>query len=266
MALPTRDELLAHVELRFYELAPDAPIKLDPNNPAHQTMIRQWHQAHHEMLSQLTDKVFFGYYPDAPKRLNPVDGDHATYIEYWNDIAEQIDGRPGRYDWSHGSIVGAAPSGEAMVAGTVAGTGDSQDEGGAGAEPEEIEMPLQDGSVRLEQQVEYVRTMMSAYADAVASTPLAAKLIDHTWKQVEALRALVKDGTFNTYDHWWRSASYSETIYDEDDRTEELAFVRDLTLEAKIDRTTGVLETHLSGWATDFKKHDTFGRTSLATR
>ena len=230
MALPTRDELLAHVELRFYELAPDAPIKLDPNNPAHQTMIRQWHQAHHEMLSQLTDKVFFGYYPQAPKRLDPADAEHATYIEYWKDIAEQIDGRPGRYDWSHGSVVGADSSGDAAIS----GSGDSQDD--AGAEQEEIEMPLQDGSVRLEQQIEYVRTMMGFYAEAVASTPLAAKLIDHTWKQVEALRTLVKDGTFSTYDHWWRSASYSETIYDEDDRTEELAFVRDLTLEAKIDR------------------------------
>ncbi len=247
MALPTRDELLAHVEFRFRELAPDAPIKLDPNNSAHQTMIRQWHQAHHEMLSKLTDEVFFGYYPDAPKQLDPANADQATYIEYWKDIAEQIDGRPGRYDWSHGSVVATIPS-------TDTGAGD-----------EEIEMPLQDGSVKFEEQVGYVRTMMDFYAEAVASTPLAAKLIDHTWKQVEALRALVKDGTFNGYDHWWRSSAYSETIYDEDDRTEELAFVRDLTLEAKIDRTTGVLDTHLAGWATDFKKHNTFGRTSLAT-
>ena len=107
--------------------------------------------------------------------------------------------------------------------------------------------------------------MMDFYAEAVAATPLAAKLIDHTWKQVDALRALVHDGTFNTFDHWWRSSAYSETIYDEDDRTEELAFVRDLTLEAKIDRTTGVVNTHLAGWATDFKKHDTFGRVSMAT-
>ena len=264
MALPTRDELLAHVELRFYELAPDAPIKLDPNNPAHQTMIRQWHQAHHEMLSQLTDKVFFGYYPDAPKQLDPADADQATYIEYWKDIAEQIDGRPGRYDWSHGSLVGSVPSADTPTASTSTASTSTDTPADAGAEQEEIEMPLQDGSVKLEEQIGYVRTMMNFYAEAVAATPLAAKLIDHTWKQVEALRALVKDGTFNTYDHWWRSSAYSETIYDEDDRTEELAFVRDLTLEAKIDRTTGVLETHLAGWATDFKKHETFGRVSLA--
>ena len=60
------------------------------------------------------------------------------------------------------------------------------------------------------------------------------------------------------------SASYSEVLYDEDDRTEELAFVRDLTLEAKIDRATGELDTHLAGGATDFKKHNTFGRASMA--
>jgi len=257
MALPTRDELLAHVEFRFRELAPDAPIKLDPNNPAHHTMIRQWHQAHHEMLSKLTDQVFFGYYPDAPKQLDPAKADDATLIEYWKDIAEQIDGRPGRYDWSHGSIVATIPSGDQTPA--------TETPADTGAEQEEIEMPLQDGSVQLEQQIGYVRRMMDFYAEAVAATPLAAKLIDHTWKQVDALRALVHDGTFNTFDHWWRSSAYSETIYDEDDRTEELAFVRDLTLEAKIDRTTGVLNTHLAGWATDFKKHDSFGRVSLAT-
>jgi hypothetical protein len=258
MALPTRDELLAHVEFRFRELAPDAPVKLDPDNPAHTTMIRQWHQAHHEMLAKLTDQVFFGYYPDAPKQLDPAKPDDATFIEYWKDIAEQIDGRPGRYDWSHGSIVATIPD-------QTGGDGPAAVQTDDGAEQEEIEMPLQDGSIKFEEQVGRIRMLMDMYADAVAATPLAAKLIDHTWRQVDALRALVKDGTFNNYDHWWRSSVYSETIYDEDDRTEELAFVRDLTLEAKIDRTTGVLDTHLAGWATDFKKHDTFGRVSMAT-
>jgi hypothetical protein len=252
MALPTREELLSHVEFRFYELAPDAPVKLDPNNPSHQTMIRQWHQAHHEVLSKLTDATFFGYYPDAPKRLDPADPEHATYIEYWNDIAEQIDGRPGRYDWSHGSIVATIPTAEEQQAANQ-------------AEQQEIDIPVQDGSLRFDEQVGRVRLLMDLYAEAVAATPLAAKLIDHTWKQVDALRGLVRDGTFATYSHWWRSAAYSEVLYDEDDRGEELAFVRDLTLEAKIDRDSGELDTHLSGWAKDFKKHDSFfGRASMA--
>lgn len=242
--------MLSHVELRFRELAPDAPVRLDPDDPAHGTMIRQWHQAHHEVLSKLTDQAFFGYYPQAPARLDPADPEHATFIEYWKDIAEQIDGRPGRYDWSHGTVVSAIPADEQPQA-------DIDDE-------QEIEMPAQDGSVQFEERIGTVRMLMELYAEAVAATPLAAKVIDHTWKQVDALRALVRDGTFQTYDHWWRSASYSEVLYDEDDRTEELAFVRDLTLEAKIDRTTGVLDIHLAGWATDFRKHETFGRISMA--
>jgi hypothetical protein len=250
MTLPTREDLLAHVEFRFRELAPEAPVSLDPDNPAHEAMIRQWHQAHHEVLSKLTDETFFGYFPQAPAHLNPSNPEHATLIEYWKDIAEQIDGRSGRYDWSNGSF---------------AATAAAQPQADTGAEQEEIEMPLQDGSVRFEERIGNVRMLMELYAEAVASTPLAAKVIDHTWKQVDALRGLVRDGTFAGYDHWWRSSSFSEVLYDEEDRTEELAFVSDLTLEAKIDRTTGVLDTHLAGWATDFKKHNTFGRVSMAT-
>jgi hypothetical protein len=86
-------------------------------------------------------------------------------------------------------------------------------------EENEIEMPSQDGSVQLEERIAAVRVLMEAYAEAVAATPLAAKLIDHTWKQVDALRGLVRDGTFATYDHWWRSSSYSEVLYDDDDRS-----------------------------------------------
>ncbi len=252
MALPTREELLAHVEFRFRELAPEAPVSLDSNDPAHATMIRQWHQAHHEVLSKLTDEAFFGIFPQAPARLDPATPEHATFIEYWNDIAAQIDGRSGRYNWSN-----------ATASTTSASTANA--EADTGVEQEEIEMPVQDGSVHFEERIGNVRMLMDLYAEAVAATPLAAKLIDHTWKQVDALRGLVRDGTFGSYDHWWRSSSYSEVLFDEDDRTDELAFVRDLTLEAKIDRTTGVLDTHLAGWATDFKKHNTFGRVSMAT-
>ena len=123
-------------------------------------------------------------------------------------------------------------------------------------------MPIQDGSVYLESRIEGVIVVMEAFADAVsARPPLGVELAVHTAKQIEALRALVKDGTFQTYDHWWRSPSYSKTIYD---KNEEIAFVRDLTLEAKIDRSDGSLDLHLAGWATDFKTHNSFGRVSMA--
>jgi hypothetical protein len=250
MTLPTREEFLSHVEFRFRELAPDAPVRLDPNDLSHQTMIRQWHEAHREVLSKMTDEAFFSFFPQAPAQLDPANSDHATHIEYWKDIASQINsGRPGRYDWS-----------QAVVAQASAATAVEEEP----HEEEQIEIPLQDGSVRFEERIGNIRMLMDLYAEAVAATPLAAELTSHTWTQVDALRGLVRDGTFQTYDHWWRSASYSKVIYDEQDRTEELAFVRDLTLEAKIDRETGALDVHLAGWATDFRKHNTFGRVSMA--
>ena len=125
MALPTREELLAHVEFRFRELAPEAPVSLDSNDPAHATMIRQWHQAHHEVLSKMTDEAFFGFFPQAPARLDPASPEHATFIEYWNDIAAQIDGRSGRYNCSN-------PTGSAASASTAdAESGGEQEEIGS---------------------------------------------------------------------------------------------------------------------------------------
>ena len=242
MTLPTRDEMLAKVDARFRELAPAAPPQLDSNDPSHHAMIQQWHQAHHEILSALTNEAYFSHLPNPPAPLDPANPHHALFIEYWNDIANQIDtGNPGRYDWSNAAAQPDASSDEA----------------------EEIEMPVQDGSVRLEERVAYVHEQLRPYVDAVAATPLAAKLVDHIWQQVEKLRGLVTDGTFQTYDHWWRSTSYGEAIYDEDDHNVQLAFVRDMTLEAKIDRTTGVLDLHVAGWATDFRTHGSWGRVSM---
>ena len=238
MNLPTREELLAEVDKRFRELAPSAPKHLDPNDASHQELIKQWWQAHHEVLSRMTDEAFFAYYPTAPEKLDTSNPDHAKYVEYWKDIANQINGEQGTYDWSKAEVPDVY---------------------------EPIEMPAQDGSVRLDQNIEYVKLLMGNYAQAVGATPLGPKVIDHTMKQIEALRGLVNDGTFQTYDHWWRSASFSDAIYDEEDKNEQIAFVRDLTLEAKIDRSTGELDLHLAGWATDFKKSDGhFGRVSRA--
>ena len=243
MTLPTRDEMLAQVDVRFRELAPTAPPRLDPDDASHAEMIQQWHAAHHEVLSRLTNEAFFSFYPQAPQHLEPSDPSHATYIEYWKDISEQIDsGQPGRYDWTN------------MPVASTSATPTDQ---------EEAEQPAQDGSVFLEDRISYVLILMEAYVEAVAATPLAAKIAVHTAHQIEALRGLVRDGTFATYEHWWRSPSYNEVLYDEDDSNEQIAFVRDLTLEAKIDRSTGSLDTHLAGWASDLRNHNYFGRESM---
>jgi hypothetical protein len=234
--------MLTKVDVRFRELAPDAPLHLDPNNPSHHAMIEQWHQAHHEVLSALTNDAYFSHLPNPPAPLDPADPQHAIFIEYWNDISHQIDtGEPGKYDWSNAAVQRDATSDE----------------------PEEIEMPVQDGSVHLEEGIAALHDQIQPFVEAVALTPLAAKLIAHIWEQVEKLRGLVADGTFQTYDHWWRSSSYSESIYDEGDGNEQLAFVRDVTLEAKIDRSTGVLDLFVSGWATDFRANTSWGRVSM---
>jgi hypothetical protein len=243
MALPTRNQLLTQIDARYRELYPSAPAQLDPNNPSHAEMIREWWEAHHEILRKLTDEAFFGFYPDAPERLDPADPSHATYIEYWNDIAAQIDGIPGRHDWSSVAQV-SMESGEEAA--------------------DQIEMPVQDGSLQLEDRINQVHIMMESFAMAVGATSLGPKVLTHTATQIDALRELVRGGTFQTDDQWWRSPSFSESLYDESNSSEETAFVRDLALEAKIDRSTGVLDAHLSGFARDIRRDTSFNRVSLA--
>ena len=235
MALPTRDDLMKNVEARFRQRLPDAPARLDPNDPSHAEMIDIWWEVHHEVLSKMTDDAFFSFFPNAPDQLDPADSNQADLVAYWKDIAAQISGEPGRINWSNATV--------------------------ADAESEEIEMPAQDGSVQLEDRIAYVHIEMENYTRAVAMTVLGAKVVAHTSTQIDKMRELVRDGTFQRYDHWWRSDSFSETVYAEGSNT-EVAFVRDLTLEAKIDRASGVLNAQLSGWATDFVRDTHYGHVS----
>jgi len=236
MALPTRDELLRNVDARFRERVPTAPAKLDPNDTSQAELIDIWWETYHEVLSKMTDESFFAFFPDAPEHLDPADPKQADLVAYWKDIAAQISGEPGRHNWSNAAV--------------------------PGAESEEIEMPVQDGSAQLEDRIGYIRIEMENYARAVVMTVLGAKVVTHTTAQIDKLRDLVRDGTFQRYDHWWRSESFSETVYDESGSNQEVAFVRDLTLEAKIDRSTGVLDAQLSGWATDFVRDTHYGHVS----
>jgi len=235
MALPTRDELLTNVDARFRERVPSAPAKLDPSDASHAEMIDIWWEVYHQVLSQMTDDTFFSFFPNAPDKLDPNDSNQALLVEYWKDIAAQISGEPGHHNWANATVAN---------------------------ESEEIEMPAQDGSVQLEERIGYALILMEEFAKAVGATALGPKVVTHTMKQIESLRELVRDGTFQRYDHWWRSESFAETIYDEGGSHEEIAFVRDLTLEAKIDRKDGVLDIRLSGWATDFRRDTSFGRVS----
>ncbi|HEV8297568.1 MAG TPA: hypothetical protein VGQ20_09730 [Acidimicrobiales bacterium] len=241
MTIPSRADFLAEIDRRLRVRFPDAPEHLDTGNPAHAEMIEWWGNAHNTVLYEWTDSVFFQYYPAAPKRLDPNNSNDETLIEFWNDIARQIrDGTPGKYNWS----------GEPTTA--------------AADEVEEPEPVAQDGSVRLEDRIEYVRVMLQAYVEVIVGTEIAQPAIEHVAKQIDVLRGLVKDGTFKTYSHWWRSAEYAGFAHEDGDPTkEEIASIRDLTLEAKIDRSDGALDTHLAGWAKN-NHGGWFGRVSRA--
>jgi hypothetical protein len=149
MALPTRDELLAQVDVRFRELAPTAPARLDPNDSSHAEMIQMWWEVYHEVLSKMTDEAFFTFFPNAPAQLDPADSNQATLVEYWKDIAAQISGEPGRHNWSN-----ATPTSES-------------DE----IEMEPIERPAQDGSVQLEDRIHYIHELMRGLSAPPCSAP-----------------------------------------------------------------------------------------------
>jgi hypothetical protein len=249
MTIPSRADFLAEVDKQFRAHVPGAPQHVEPENPAHAGMIQRWRDIHNEVLYAWTDSVFFSYLPGAPKRLDPSNPEHSTMIEYWNDIAGQIrDGTPGRYNWSGTPDTStASTSADSAVSGN-----------------EESDTPAQDGSVNLERGIEYVHTLLKLYVEILDGTPLAAKATDHVNKQIDTLRGLVKDGTFKTYSLWWRSPEFADTAWvDDDPMKEQLASIKDLTLEAKIDRKTGELDTHLAGWANN-KSGDWFGRMSRA--
>jgi len=99
MSLPTRDELHAEVDRRFFESYPDAPARLDPGDPDHGEFIALWLGIRDAILEDWVDDVFARFFPGAGK-LDPGNSADATLIDYWLDIRDQIrDGAPGRFSW-----------------------------------------------------------------------------------------------------------------------------------------------------------------------
>jgi hypothetical protein len=240
--------LLRQIDVRFREVVPSAPARLDPGDPSHGPMIDQWWEVHREVLNRLTDEAFAQAFPDAPGRLDPADPAQATSVAYWNDIAAQIDsGQAGRWDWSNPptSVTGIDPN---LI----------EIEGEPG-EGEDGPIP-KDGSYGLEQGLEYVKVLTEEFARPVITTDLGWKVIQHISEQIEVLRGLVRDGTFLTYHHWWRSASLNDSTWDTEDPDKQVAWVRDLSLEAKIDPTSGVLVIYVTGWTRDLLTDESFQR------
>jgi hypothetical protein len=100
MALPTHAQMNEAVDARFFEQHPDAPRKLDPNDPAQAPLVADWLKIRDDMLNEWTDYYFFEFYPDAPRQLDSNDPAHHDLIEFWNDIHHQLlTGQPGRWSW-----------------------------------------------------------------------------------------------------------------------------------------------------------------------
>lgn len=99
MAIPTQAQLYEEVDRRFAAEHPDAPSRLDPDDPAQATWVSQWLEIRDHVLNEWTDFVFAEFFPGTG-RLNPSDPGDATLIEYWKDIQHQIStGETGRWSW-----------------------------------------------------------------------------------------------------------------------------------------------------------------------
>jgi hypothetical protein len=85
MTLPTRDELYAETDRKYYLQYPNGPRVIDPDDASHDPYEAAW--------LQIRDEVLF--FPTAGQ----LDAGDTVLIEYWNDIKDQISGKPGRWSW-----------------------------------------------------------------------------------------------------------------------------------------------------------------------
>jgi hypothetical protein len=119
MALPSREFLISEVDREFALQHPEAPHRLNPNDPSQSHLVEQWNAMYREFLNRMVDSHFFRFFPDAPQHLDPSDPSQATLIAYWNDLRDAIEKGTSQYNWDnppHSTDAGSAPTG------TTAGT------------------------------------------------------------------------------------------------------------------------------------------------
>jgi hypothetical protein len=99
MTIPTQAQLYEEVDRRFAAEYPNAPTRLDPDDPDQAPYVMEWLRIRDELSIQWTDYVFAEFYPNAGK-LDPSNPEHSTLIEYWTDIRHQIcNNEGGRWSW-----------------------------------------------------------------------------------------------------------------------------------------------------------------------
>lgn len=100
MALPSREFLISEVDREFALQHPEAPRRLNANDPSQAHLVEQWNAMYHEFLSNMVDSHFFRFFPNAPRRLDPTDPSQSTLVEYWKDLRDAIEKGTSQYDWS----------------------------------------------------------------------------------------------------------------------------------------------------------------------
>lgn len=99
MAIPTQAQLYEEVDRRFAAAHPDAPERLDPDDPNQATWVAQWLEIRDAVLIEWTDYVFAEFFPHAG-RLDPSNSNDADLIAYWKDIRHQIcENQGGQWSW-----------------------------------------------------------------------------------------------------------------------------------------------------------------------
>ena len=99
MTIPTQTQLYEEVDRRFAADHPDAPQRLDPDDPNQHQWVQEWLQIRDQTLNEWTDYVFYEFFPYA-QRLDPSNPGDTDLIEYWKDIQHQIStGESGRWPW-----------------------------------------------------------------------------------------------------------------------------------------------------------------------
>jgi hypothetical protein len=99
MTIPTKEQLYEEVDRRFAAEHPDAPQRLDPDDPNQHQWVQQWLHIRDQTSNEWTDYVFHEYFPYAGT-LDPSNSGDADLIAYWKDIHHQIStGEAGHWPW-----------------------------------------------------------------------------------------------------------------------------------------------------------------------
>jgi hypothetical protein len=89
VSVPSQAQLYDEVDRLYHERHPDAPYKLDRDDPEHRPWVERWLEIRDDVVNEWTNQVFFTWFPSAGK-LDPNDPADGEMIRCWLDIRDQI--------------------------------------------------------------------------------------------------------------------------------------------------------------------------------